>query len=91
MRDYRAHMQTVLKRKPTTINAHLAAIADFYTRSTGLGAPVATRLDLPRTVSRALVLGVALFDDGGVGLWHVQPFLVSNYLRGCGHSIYLIA
>lgn len=54
VRDYRTHLQIVLKRKPTTINAHLAAIADFYTRSTGLGAPAATRLDLPRPVSRAL-------------------------------------
>ncbi|MCQ9165553.1 tyrosine-type recombinase/integrase [Arthrobacter sp. STN4] len=54
VRDYRTHLQTVLKRKPTTINAHLAAIADFYTRSTSLGVPLAARLDLPRTVSRAL-------------------------------------
>ena len=53
VRDYRAHLQTVAKRKPATINAHLAALADFYTRS-GLGVPAAHRLDLPQTAPTAL-------------------------------------
>ncbi len=29
-RDYRTHLQTVAKRKPSTINAHLTAVDDFY-------------------------------------------------------------
>lgn len=53
VRDWRTHLQIVLKRKPATINAHLAALADFYTR-TGVGAPNAKRLDLPSTAPRAL-------------------------------------
>jgi integrase/recombinase XerD len=53
VRDYRAHLQTVLKRKPATINAALAALSDFYTRS-GLGAPDARRLELPQQAPRAL-------------------------------------
>ena len=32
VRDYRAHLQSVAKRKPSTINTSLAAIADFYAR-----------------------------------------------------------
>jgi hypothetical protein len=31
VRDYRTHLQTVLKRAPATINTILAALADFYT------------------------------------------------------------
>lgn len=53
VRDYRTHLQTVAKRKPTTINAHLAALADFYTRC-GLGTPDARRLDLPQNAPKAL-------------------------------------
>ncbi len=53
VRDYRAHLQTVAKRKPATINTTLAALGDFYTRS-GLGAPNAARLDLPKRAPRAL-------------------------------------
>jgi site-specific recombinase XerD len=53
VRDYRTHLQTVAKRTPATINAHLAALADFYTR-TGLGVPDARRLDLPHTAPKAL-------------------------------------
>jgi hypothetical protein len=30
VRYYRAHLQTVAKRNPATINTVLAAIADFY-------------------------------------------------------------
>jgi site-specific recombinase XerD len=53
VRDYRAHLQTVAKRKPATINTTLAALGDFYTRL-GLGAPNAARLDLPKRAPRAL-------------------------------------
>lgn len=53
VRDWRTQLQKVLKRKPATINAHLAALTDFYTR-TGVGAPNAKRLDLPSTAPRAL-------------------------------------
>jgi site-specific recombinase XerD len=53
VRDYRAHLQTVAKRKPSTINTTLAAIADFYTRR-GLGPPDVRRLELPQSAPRAL-------------------------------------
>jgi site-specific recombinase XerD len=53
VRDYRAHLQTVLRRKPTTVNLTLAALVDFYTRN-GLGPPEARRLDLPQQAPRAL-------------------------------------
>jgi len=52
-RDYRTHLQTVANRKPSTINAVLAAVADFYRRR-GLGAPDVRRLDLPQAAPRAL-------------------------------------
>ncbi|MBF6150271.1 tyrosine-type recombinase/integrase [Nocardia nova] len=53
VRDYRTYLQTVLRRKPATINLALAAIGDFCVR-TGLGAPKAARLDLPPTAPRSL-------------------------------------
>ena len=53
VRDYRAHLQTVARRKPATVNTTLAAIADFYTR-TGRGTPKVQRLDLPQQAPRAL-------------------------------------
>jgi integrase/recombinase XerC len=53
VRDYRAHLQTVARRKPATINTTLAAIGDFYTR-TGRGTPNARRLELPQQAPRAL-------------------------------------
>jgi len=37
VRDYRIHLQAVLKRSPATINNALAAVDDCYTRR-GLGA-----------------------------------------------------
>lgn len=52
-RDYRSHLQTVLRRRPATINLALAAVADFYVRS-GLGEPRAARLELPQTAPKAL-------------------------------------
>ena len=53
MRDYRTHLQTVLKRSPATINNALAAVDDFYIRR-GLGSAAAARLDIPATAPRAL-------------------------------------
>ncbi len=53
VRDYRAHLQSVAKRKPSTVNTSLAAIADFYTRR-GLGLPDVRRLELPQAAPRAL-------------------------------------
>ncbi|WP_188197249.1 tyrosine-type recombinase/integrase [Nonomuraea sp. SYSU D8015] len=52
-RDYRAHLLTVLKRKPTTVNAHLTAIDDFN-RRIGLGPATAKRIILPNLAPRAL-------------------------------------
>ncbi|KAB2350387.1 tyrosine-type recombinase/integrase [Actinomadura rudentiformis] len=52
-RDYRAHLLTVLKRKPATVNAHLTAIDDFN-RRIGLGPAAAKRLGLPNLAPRAL-------------------------------------
>jgi hypothetical protein len=53
VRDYRSYLQTVAKRKPSTISTTLAAIGDLYLRL-GLGAPDLRRLDLPQAASRAL-------------------------------------
>ncbi len=53
VRDYRSYLLTVAGRKPSTVNAHMTAIADFYRRR-GLGAASARREDLPKTAPRAL-------------------------------------
>lgn len=53
VRDYRTHLQAVLKRTPATVNNALAAVDDFYLRS-GLGPANAVRVDLPTTAPRAL-------------------------------------
>ena len=53
MRDYRAHLQAVLKRKPATVNSALAALDDFYIRR-GLGAASAKRAEIPDAAPRAL-------------------------------------
>jgi integrase/recombinase XerC len=53
VRDYRTHLQAVLKRKPATVNNALAAIDDLYMRR-GLGPANATRADLPKTAPKAL-------------------------------------
>jgi site-specific recombinase XerC len=47
VRDYRSHLQTVLKRKPATVNNALAAVDDLYIRR-GLGPASAARAELPR-------------------------------------------
>ena len=53
VRDYRTHLQTVLKRKPATVNNALAAVDDLYTRR-GLGPASAARAEIPRTAPKAL-------------------------------------
>ena len=46
VRDYRTHLQAVLKRKPATVNSALAALDDFYIRR-GLGAASTKRAEIP--------------------------------------------
>jgi site-specific recombinase XerD len=53
VRDYRTHLQAVLKRRPATVNSALAAIDDLYIRR-HLGPANANRVDLPNTAPRAL-------------------------------------
>jgi integrase/recombinase XerD len=53
VRDYRTHLQAVLKRKPATVNNALAAVDDLYIRR-GLGPANAARAELPRTAPKAL-------------------------------------
>jgi integrase/recombinase XerC len=53
VRDYRTHLQKVLKRKPATVNNALAAIDDLYTRL-GHGPANAKRADIPPVAPRAL-------------------------------------
>ena len=53
VRDYRSHLQAVLKRRPATVNGALAAVDDFYIRR-GLGPARALRVDLPDAAPRAL-------------------------------------
>src|SRR6266545_6261524 len=52
-RDYRTHLQTVLKRSPATVNNALAAVDDFYIRR-GLGPTSAARIEIPAAAPRAL-------------------------------------
>ena len=53
MRDYRTHLQAVLKRTPATVNNALAAVDDLYIRR-GLGPADAKRLEIPAAAPRAL-------------------------------------
>jgi site-specific recombinase XerD len=53
VRDYRAHLQAVLKRSPATVNNALAAVDDFYIRR-GLGPASAARVEIPAAAPRAL-------------------------------------
>jgi integrase/recombinase XerC len=53
VRDYRAFLLIVAKRKASTVNAHLTAIDDFYRRR-GLGPAAAKRQQLPQAAPRAL-------------------------------------
>ncbi len=52
-RDYRTHLQAVLKRKPATVNNALAAVDDLYVRL-GLGSADAKRAEIPDAGPRAL-------------------------------------
>ncbi len=52
-RDYRAHLQAVLKRSPATVNNGLAAVDDFYIRHR-LGPANAARVEIPAAAPRAL-------------------------------------
>jgi site-specific recombinase XerD len=53
VRDYRTHLQAVLKRRPATVNNALAAVDDLYIRS-GLGPARAKRAEIPQAAPRAL-------------------------------------
>ncbi|MCA1679581.1 MAG: phage integrase N-terminal SAM-like domain-containing protein [Actinobacteria bacterium] len=59
VRDYRSHLQTVLKRKPATVNNALAAVDDLYIRR-GLGPASAARAELARTAPKALSTRAAI-------------------------------
>lgn len=54
VRDYRAHLKTVRKAKPNTINAALTALDHFYAHHLGLGRPQARREQQPTTAPEAL-------------------------------------
>lgn len=54
VRDYRAHLKTVRKAKPNTINAALTALDHFYAHHLGLGRPHARREQQPATAPEAL-------------------------------------
>ena len=53
MRDYRTHLQALLKRSPATINNALAAVDDFYIRRS-LGPASAARVEIATAAPRAL-------------------------------------
>jgi integrase/recombinase XerC len=53
VRDYRTHLQAVLKRSPATVNNALVAVDDFYIRR-GLGPASAARVEIAATAPRAL-------------------------------------
>ncbi|MFN2505799.1 MAG: tyrosine-type recombinase/integrase [Acidimicrobiales bacterium] len=53
VRDYRSFLQSVAKRKPSTVNTVLAALNDFYSRR-GLGPAEVRRLDVAQEAPRAL-------------------------------------
>jgi integrase/recombinase XerC len=52
-RDYKTHLKTVRKAKPSSVNLTLAAIDSFY-RFMGMGKPDAKREDLPGVAPGAL-------------------------------------
>ncbi|MBB5158197.1 tyrosine-type recombinase/integrase [Saccharopolyspora phatthalungensis] len=53
VRDYRTYLLTVVKRKLSTVNAHLTAVDDLY-RHLGLGPAVVKRQEVPKAAPRAL-------------------------------------
>jgi hypothetical protein len=60
VRDYRAHLQAVLKRKPATVNSALAAVDDFYIRR-GLGAASAKRAETQSAAATCRLQNRSLF------------------------------
>lgn len=55
-RDFKSHLKTVGKAKPSSVNLSLAAIDNLY-RYLGLGRPDVRREELPRSAPRALSPG----------------------------------
>jgi integrase/recombinase XerC len=53
VRDYKTHLKTVRKAKPSSVNLSLAAIDNFY-RFVGLGRPEVRREELPAAAPKAL-------------------------------------
>lgn len=53
VRDFKAHLKTVRRVKPSTVNLSLAAVDHFY-RFLGTGAPKVRREDLPQTAPASL-------------------------------------
>ncbi len=53
VRDYRAYLLTVAKRKLSTVNAHLTAVDDLL-RHVGVGPAAAKRQEVPKSAPRAL-------------------------------------
>jgi integrase/recombinase XerC len=53
VRDFKAHLKTVGRAKPSSVNLSLAAIDNFY-RFVGLGKPEVRREELPKASPRAL-------------------------------------
>ncbi len=53
VRDYKRHLKSVERWKPSSVNLALAALDSFYTQL-GLGRPVVRREDLPAKAPRAL-------------------------------------
>jgi integrase/recombinase XerC len=53
VRDFKGHLKTVRRAKPTSVNLALAAIDHFY-RFLGLDRPAVAREDLPQQAPRAL-------------------------------------
>jgi integrase/recombinase XerC len=54
VRDFKAHLKTVGKAKPSSVNLSLAAIDNFY-RFAGLGKPDVRREELPKAAPRSLL------------------------------------
>ncbi len=53
VRDFKAHLKTVRKAKPSSVNLSLAAVDNFY-RFLGMGKPEVRREELPGAAPRAL-------------------------------------
>jgi integrase/recombinase XerC len=53
VRDYRTHLQAVLKRSPATVNNAFTAVNDLYIRL-GLGPANAKQVEIPDAAPKAL-------------------------------------